>query len=152
MGPDPKHSGAAGSSLHPDRRCDARLRGGDDSYASAYAGAGFEAVGRFRHRSFDMMIEQRKQTEFGPEGGFYMADNSDTARVSAVLDQFATALRNRDAAAGVALYADDAVDYDLAPPLRIDTRQGRDPAYIQEGFDTWASPIESQTHDVTRRA
>jgi ketosteroid isomerase-like protein len=80
-----------------------------------------------------------------------MADNSDTARVSAVLDQFATALRNRDAAAAVALYADDAVDYDLAPPLRIDTRQVRDPAYIQEWFDTWASPIESQPRDVTVR-
>src|SRR5262245_16875724 len=80
-----------------------------------------------------------------------MSDNADTAGVRAVLEGFATALHNRDAAAAVALYADDAVDYDLAPPLRIETRQVRDPAYIQQWFDTWSSPIDSRAHDVTVR-
>jgi len=78
-------------------------------------------------------------------------EKQDVARIEAVLDEFANALRKRDAAAAVAVYTDDAVAYDLAPPLRIESRQLHDPAYIQAWFDTWAGPIESQARDLTIR-
>ena len=82
-----------------------------------------------------------------------MTNQSDAVeQVREVIERFAAALRKKDAAAAVALYSDDAVDYDLAPPLRIDTAQVRDPAYIQQWFDTWTGPILSQAHDLTVRA
>jgi ketosteroid isomerase-like protein len=82
-----------------------------------------------------------------------MPYHSDAAQqVQEVLERFATALRSKDAAAAVAVYADDAVDYDLAPPLRIDTAQVRDPGYIQKWFDTWTGPIVSRAHNLTVRA
>jgi len=76
-------------------------------------------------------------------------EKQDVARIEAVLDEFATALRKRDAAAAVAVYDGDAIAYDLAPPLSIDSPQLRDPAYIQAWFDTWAGPIESKARGLT---
>jgi len=78
-------------------------------------------------------------------------DNPDVAQIGALLNTFTTALRNKDAKSAVSVYADDAVDFDLAPPLIIDSKRVRDPAYIQTWFDTWASPIESTPHGVTIR-
>ena len=78
-----------------------------------------------------------------------MAD--DVVRIEKVLDELARAIRSRDAAAAVAVYAEDAVAYDLAPPLSIESRQLRDPADIQAWFDTWAGPIESKARDLTIR-
>lgn len=80
-----------------------------------------------------------------------MTDTSDAARIRALLDEFTTAIRNKDAAAAVAVYADDTVAYDLAPPLSTEGQQVRDPAGIQTWFDTWASPIESKPHGLTIR-
>jgi len=80
-----------------------------------------------------------------------MTDKSDTARIKAVLDALTAAIRNKNAAAAVAVYAADAVAYDLAPPLLIESQQVRDPAYIQEWFDTWAGPIESKSRGLTIR-
>jgi ketosteroid isomerase-like protein len=80
-----------------------------------------------------------------------MTDTPDAARIRAVLDEFTAAIRNRDAAAAVAIYTDDAVAYGLAPPLSIEGQQVRDPAGIQTWFDTWASPIESKPHGLTIR-
>jgi ketosteroid isomerase-like protein len=74
--------------------------------------------------------------------------SSDIARIDAVLEELASAIRNKDAAALVALYADDAVAFDLAPPLSISGRKLRDPAEIQTWFDTWSSPIESRPYRI----
>lgn len=78
-------------------------------------------------------------------------DTRDVAQIRALLDELTAAIRNRDAAAAVAVYAEDAVAYDLAPPLRIEGRALRDPAGIQAWFDTWAGPIESKPHRLTIR-
>ena len=78
-------------------------------------------------------------------------DTQDAARVRAVLDELTAAIRNRDAAAAVAVYADDVVAYDLAPPLSTEGRQVRDPANIQAWFDTWAGPIEASADRLTIR-
>jgi PhnB protein len=73
---------------------------------------------------------------------------SDEARIAAVLDAFAAALRAKDARAAVAAYTRDVVAYDLAPPLRVSPEAERDPAYIQQWFDTWSGPIVSEARDL----
>jgi len=74
--------------------------------------------------------------------------NRDTVRIQAVLDELSRAIRDRDAKAAVALYDEDAVAYDLAPPLAIEGRALLEPAGMEEWFETWASPIESKARDL----
>ncbi len=59
--------------------------------------------------------------------------NDDEARIRAVLDQFARALHDRDAAGAIAPLADDAVVFDLAPPLRMGPDAARDPGAMRAG-------------------
>jgi ketosteroid isomerase-like protein len=73
---------------------------------------------------------------------------SDEAQIKDVLDRYVAALHAKDARAAVAVYADDAIAYDLAPPLQIDSEKLRDPAYIQQWFDTWDGPIETAAHEL----
>lgn len=73
---------------------------------------------------------------------------TDHAQIEDVLNSFTGALRARDARAAVAVYTRDAVAYDLAPPLRIEAKDLRDPAHIQQWFDTWSSAIVSEPHDL----
>lgn len=77
--------------------------------------------------------------------------SADEARITQVLDEFSAALRRKDAKAAVAVFDDEVVSYDLAPPLSTEGRTVRDPAGIQSWFDTWSSPIESTTHDLRIR-
>jgi ketosteroid isomerase-like protein len=72
----------------------------------------------------------------------------DAIRITELLDAFAAALRAKDARAAIACYAEDVVAYDLAPPLRLESAAMHDPAYVQQWFDTWASPIVSDGRDV----
>jgi PhnB protein len=80
-----------------------------------------------------------------------MAENTDARQIRAVLDELINALRKKDAKAAVAAYADDAVAYDLAPPLSIQGKELRDPAGIQSWFDTWSGGIESKAQKLTIR-
>ena len=77
--------------------------------------------------------------------------NQDVSQIRGVLQAFTDALHRRDAAAAVAVYADDAVAYDLAPPSSVEGERLRDPAGIQSWFDTWKSPIESTAKELTIR-
>jgi ketosteroid isomerase-like protein len=72
----------------------------------------------------------------------------DETQITNLLDAYAAAIRDRDARATVACYASDVVVYDLAPPLRIPPETARDPSHIQQWFDTWDGPIESDAHDL----
>src|SRR5262245_32408812 len=72
---------------------------------------------------------------------------SDEAQIAALLDGFAAALRAKDARALIEFYSRDVVAYDLAPPLSIPSAAMRDPAYIQQWFDTWSGPIVSGARD-----
>jgi ketosteroid isomerase-like protein len=78
-------------------------------------------------------------------------DRVEEAKIRALLDELTAAIRDKDAAAASALYADDIVVYDLAPPLAIESPGMHDPARMQEWFDTWATPIESKPHRLTIR-
>jgi ketosteroid isomerase-like protein len=72
----------------------------------------------------------------------------DETQINNLLDAYAAAIRDRDARATVAFYARDVVAYDLAPPLHMKAETVRDPAHIQQWFDTWDGPIETEAHDL----
>lgn len=80
-----------------------------------------------------------------------MTQKTDEARIKALLDQFSEALRRKDAALAVAVFAEDAVAYDLAPPLQMAGAELRDPAHIQSWFDTWEGGIASTSRHLTIR-
>jgi ketosteroid isomerase-like protein len=71
------------------------------------------------------------------------------AKIVALLDAFAAAIRAKDARAVVAFYTRDVVAFDLPPPLRIDAATERDPRNFQQWFDTWDGPIELGGRDLT---
>jgi ketosteroid isomerase-like protein len=79
------------------------------------------------------------------------SNSQDVAGVKSVLEELAAAIRNKDAKAAIELYTDVIVTFDLAPPLRLDAEQERDPAYLQRWFDTWEGPIESKPHRIEVR-
>jgi ketosteroid isomerase-like protein len=70
-------------------------------------------------------------------------------QVRQVLADFTTAIRDRDAAAMIAPLTDDAVTFDLAPPLRLGPATARDPDRLELWFSSWDSPIVSEPRDVT---
>lgn len=72
----------------------------------------------------------------------------DEEQIRALLDAFARAIRDKNAAGAIATLATDAVTFDLAPPLRIDPGSARDPAWYDEWFVTWKGPIISQSQDL----
>jgi ketosteroid isomerase-like protein len=73
---------------------------------------------------------------------------TDEAQITDLLAAFSAAIREKNTRAAVALYTRDVVGYDLAPPLRIAGSTMRDPRYIQQWFDTWDGPIESEARDL----
>lgn len=73
---------------------------------------------------------------------------SEETQIRAVLNEIARAIRNKDSAAVIALLADDAVSFDLAPPLRLGPRESRDPGGLEDWFGTWKTPIVVDSHDL----
>ncbi len=67
--------------------------------------------------------------------------------IHALLDRYADAHRDKDSAAIVSCYAEDTVAFELAPPLAIAPENTRNPAYWDEWFSTWTSPIELEMHE-----
>jgi ketosteroid isomerase-like protein len=74
---------------------------------------------------------------------------TDEQQIRDVLSGFTAAIRDRDADAAIALLADDAVTFDLAPPLQIGPKETHDPARLEQWFATWESPIVSEPRDLT---
>jgi ketosteroid isomerase-like protein len=68
--------------------------------------------------------------------------------VQALLERYQQSINRKDAAATVDCYAEDVVAYDLAPPLAQDAKLVRDPKHIQQWFDTWEGPLESEEQDA----
>jgi uncharacterized protein (TIGR02246 family) len=73
---------------------------------------------------------------------------SDKDAIAALLDRFTAAIHDKDADAAVALLSQDAVVYDLAPPLAQGPDQARDPNGYRMWFATWSSPISSEADDL----
>jgi ketosteroid isomerase-like protein len=74
---------------------------------------------------------------------------SDEDRIRNALAEFTDAIRNRDAAGAIAPLADDAVVFDLAPPLRMGPAVTHDPGRLELWFASWDSPIASEPRDLT---
>lgn len=72
----------------------------------------------------------------------------DEAEIRALLEDIANALHDRNAAGAIAPLADDAVIFDLAPPLRLGPEATHDPVPLEEWFATWKSPIIGRSHDL----
>ena len=74
---------------------------------------------------------------------------NDEDAICDLLDDFARALYKKDAAGAIAPLADDAVAFDLAPPLKQDPDVMHDSARLEEWFATWKSPIVSEAVERT---
>lgn len=70
-------------------------------------------------------------------------------QVREVIDQWASAMRSRDAAGVLALYAPDTVDFGLAPPLRT---KGAQATWYEQGIEAWFAtkrgPIAIEHRDL----
>ena len=66
-----------------------------------------------------------------------------------LLDEFTRALYTKDSARAIAPLADDAVNFDLAPPLQHGPDVTHNPARLEEWFATWKGPIVSQPTERT---
>jgi PhnB protein len=70
--------------------------------------------------------------------------SNDEADIRALVESIHTAHHNKDAAAIVAPYAQDAVVCDLAPPL---SHRGMDLQEKKAWLDTWEGPIDCESRD-----
>jgi len=73
---------------------------------------------------------------------------NDESLIHELLTKQTRAIRDKDASAAVAVFTEDAVGFDLDPPLRHGPAEMRDKGRIQAWFDTWRGPIECQTRDL----
>ena len=76
---------------------------------------------------------------------------NDEAMIHSLLEERAEATRAKDAKAAVKAYAEDVVNFDLAPPLAQRGKEATDPAIAQQRFDTWGGPIGVELKDVSVR-
>jgi ketosteroid isomerase-like protein len=74
---------------------------------------------------------------------------NDEDAICDLLDDFTRALYDKDAAGAIAPLADDAVAFDLAPPLKQGPDVMHDPVRLEEWFATWKSPIVSEAVERT---
>ena len=72
---------------------------------------------------------------------------NDEDAICDLLDDFARALYEKDAAGAIAPLAHDAVAFDLAPPLKQDPDVMHDSARLEEWFATW--PIVAEAVERT---
>jgi PhnB protein len=99
-----------------------------------------------REGDWKLMFHQQTpldQAEAEPAGG------NDEEEIRGVLADFTRALYEKDAAAVIEELADDEVTFDLAPPLQMGPDETHDPSYLREWFDTWKSPIVSESRDLS---
>ncbi len=74
--------------------------------------------------------------------------NKDEAQIRSLLAEYTGAIGSKDAAGAIALLAEDAVTFDLAPPLRQGPSATHNPALLEEWFRTWKGPINSDSRDL----
>ena len=72
------------------------------------------------------------------------AMGNDERAICDLLDAFAHAICLKDSVGAIAPLADDAVTFDLAPPLQQGPEVTHDPDRLEEWFATWKGPIVSE--------
>lgn len=78
-----------------------------------------------------------------------MAPNSPEAEVLAALRSYLGAVADKDADAVVAMFGDDPVTFDFAPPLENRASQLQGTQALEQWFATWDGPIGTQLMDPT---
>ena len=73
----------------------------------------------------------------------------DERAIRGLLDEFTRALYAKDPTGAIAPLADDAVTFDLDPPLQHGPDVTHDPARLEKWFATWEGPIVSQPGEQT---
>ena len=76
------------------------------------------------------------------------SETTDEIEIRLVIDDWAKALRNKDAAATVSHYAADNVMFVMAPPLQYTPANSPGVNGIKEWFATWDGPIGYEIRDV----
>jgi len=71
--------------------------------------------------------------------------SKDEADIRAIVESVHQAHHNKDAAALVAPYAQDAVIFNLAPPL---SHRGMDLQEKQAWLDTWEGPVDCESREI----
>jgi ketosteroid isomerase-like protein len=73
----------------------------------------------------------------------------DEREISALLDSLEEALFTKNATGAIEPLADDAVTFDLAPPLQHGPALTHDPTRLEEWFETWKGPITTEPRGRT---
>jgi ketosteroid isomerase-like protein len=76
---------------------------------------------------------------------------SEDALIQQMILDRAQAIHERCAEAAVSFYAEDIVNFDLAPPLAFRGHEATDPAALQTWFDSWTGPIDLSFDQLTVR-
>ncbi len=66
---------------------------------------------------------------------------TDETEIRKIIEDRAAAIHRKDARAALAFYAEDVVNFDLAPPLAYRGPEATDPRELQDWFDSWDGPI-----------
>ena len=61
--------------------------------------------------------------------------------IRTLLEERARLIADKNAEGALRFYADDVVNFDLAPPLAYRGRDATDPGELQRWLDTWEGPI-----------
>ena len=77
---------------------------------------------------------------------------SEEARIRKVLDDRASAIRNKDAKTAVSYYASEIVNFDLAPPLAYRGTEATHPGTLEGWFETWKGLIGIAFDQLTIRS
>lgn len=77
---------------------------------------------------------------------------SDEARIGSTIDDWARALREKDADRVLFHHTAGFVQFSLAPPLQYVAEDARDKKNLQEWFATWEGAISYEIHDLRIKA
>lgn len=73
---------------------------------------------------------------------------TDEEAIRALIEARADAMRRKDAAAAVALLADDVVAFEMVPPLALPPGAARDEQLLARWFASWDGLIAIEIHDL----
>ena len=113
----------------------------------------FKSGGGFRNMEYFRVEGGRVRSIevfFGFVPGAGEGDSAEAqTEIKALIAERVEAMRAKDAARAMATMSDDAVAFELAPPLRLGPEQVRDEKGLQAWFDGWRSGVDVQISRLT---
>ena len=77
---------------------------------------------------------------------------TDEAQIRLAIENWAKALRNKDADGVISHYTTDLVHFSLAPPLQYAGAAAQNKKRLEEWFSTWQGPLEYEVEDLLIKA